>query len=186
MSIYRQGRVVMWRLPLCLLFLGLGAVTAAAEDNGLALLDVFDKTCARRPALPTALQRLAKAAGFESEHGDITPGMESGDKIDLLYFANLVRGAVTFKLDAYFSGSRDAPTVSCSMATSGVNGQDLAPLIEAAKNVTSPSIEISKDGVFGRLIWTAGADGDDRLAMTFRRDEARRASLSLTYQIRKR
>ncbi|OAF14213.1 hypothetical protein AYJ54_42365 [Bradyrhizobium centrolobii] len=176
----------MLRIPVCLLFLGLGAISAAADDNGLALLDFFEKTCARRPALPTTLQRLAKAAGFESEHGDLTPDMESGDELDLIYFAKLVRGAATFKLDAYFSGSRGAPSVSCTMTTSGVNGQDLAPAIEAAEEVTSPGTEFSKDGVIGKLNWTFGAaGGNDRLEMTFRRDEPRRTYLNLTYQIRK-
>jgi len=176
----------MLRIPICLMLLGLGAIPAAAADNGLALLGLFEKTCAQRPALPTALQRLAKAAGFESEHGDITPDMESGDKLDLIYWATLVRGAATFKLNAYFSGRRDAPSVSCTAATIGVNGQDLVAAIEAAEKVTSPSTELSKDGAFSRLKWTFGAaGGNDSLDLSFRRDEPRRTSLNLTYQIRK-
>ncbi len=185
MSIYRRARVVILGIPVCLLFLGLGAGSAAADDKGLALLDLFEKTCARRPALPTALQHLAKAAGFENEHGDLTPDMESGDELDLVYFAKLERGGATFKLDAYFSGSRGAPSVSCTMAASGVDGKDLAPAIEAAEKVASPVIEFSNDGVIGRLKWTVGgADRNDRLEMAFRRNEPHRTSLNLTYQIR--
>ena len=111
--------------------------------------------------------------------------MESGDKIDLIYGARLELGALSFSLISYFTGSRGAPWVSCSITTTGVNGQDLAPAIEAAEKVTSPSAEFSQDGVVGHLKWTFGAaDGNDRLEMIFRRDERRLAALNLTYQIR--
>jgi hypothetical protein len=186
MSIYSRGRIVMLRAPICLLLLGLGACRDAADDNGLALLGFFEKTCAWRPALPTALQQLAKAAGFASEYGDVTPDTESGDKLDLLYFAERVQDAAAFKLNAYFSGSRDAPLVICAIATVGVNGQDLAPAIEAAEKVASPATENSNDGAFGALKWAIGAaGGDDWLELRFRRDEPRRTSLTLSYQIRK-
>jgi len=174
------------RILLCLLLLCLGAAPAAADDNGLALLAFFEKTCAQRPALPTALQRLAKAAGFASEYGDIAPDAESGEKLDLIYWAKLELGAATFKLSAYFSGDRNATSVSCTIATVGVNGHDLVPAIEVAEKVASPSTELSQDGLFGRLKWKFGAaDGNDRLELSFRRDEPRRTSLNLSYQIRK-
>src|SRR5262249_25462757 len=150
------------RVPICLLLLGLGACHDAADDNGLALLGFFEKTCARRPALPTVLQHLAKAAGFASEYGDVTPDMESGDKLDLLYFAERVQDAAPFKLNAYFSGRSDAALVICTIATVGVNAQDLAPAIEAAEKVTSPGTEYSNDGASGAMKWAIGAaDGDD-------------------------
>ena len=175
------------RIPVCVLLLGLGAMPAAAADNGLALLGFFENTCARRPALPTALQALAKEVGFESTHGDIKPDMETRASIDIIYSAQLVQGAATFKLSAYFVAEIPGVTsVSCSLATTGVNAPDLAQALGAAEKVTAPSSESSPDGLTGWLKWTYGpAHGNDRLEMSFRRDELRRTSLSLIYQIRK-
>jgi hypothetical protein len=180
----------MLRIPAGLLALGLvlpdlGATSAAADGNGLVLLGLFQKTCAQRPALPTTLQRLAKAAGFESEH-TITAEMESGANLDIVYFAKLVQGAATVKMSAYFSGSRDAPVVNCSTSTTGVNAKDLATAVEAAEHVASPSTQVSNDGAVVRLKWTFGSgDANDWLEMSSRRDEPRLAGLNLSYQVRK-
>src|SRR5262245_15208586 len=67
-----------------------GAV-AAEEDNGPLLVDLFARTCALRPALPSELERIASKLGFVSEGGAITADMERGPRIDILYSAKLMK-----------------------------------------------------------------------------------------------
>jgi hypothetical protein len=176
----------MLRIPVGLVLLSLGAVPAAADGRGLALLGAFEQTCGQRPALPTVLQRLAKAVGFESQDGDIRPDLERGDKLDVTYFAKLVQGEATFGLSACFSGSTDAPEVTCSMGAIDANAKDLAAAVEAAEHVASPDTAVSKDGALVTLKWTFGAaNRSDWLEMRARRDEPRRTGLTLSYQVRK-
>lgn len=175
----------MARVSLGLLLLVLAATPAAADGRGLALLGVFEQTCGQRPALPTQLQRLAQAAGFASDNGDIRPDQETGDKLDVIYFAKLVQGEATFSLSAYFSGIIVAPVVSCSIGTIGADAKDLAAAVEATEHVTSPVAEVSNDGAMSMLKWTFGVAKSDWLELRARRDSPRRVSVALSYQVRK-
>src|SRR5215469_6349972 len=114
---------------LAMLALAGAAAVAAQEDNGPALVDLFARTCARRLALPSEIERLASGLGFVSEGGRISADMERGPRIDILYTARLTKQGANVGLTAYFDGPPDGLSVTCALTAVDVSADALAGLI---------------------------------------------------------
>lgn len=173
----------MWRTPVCALLLGLSAAPAAANDNGPALLSVFERTCGQRPALPTILQQSARAAGFDDGQLDLAPEMKTPEKLNVTYFAKLDLDGVHFILNALFVDENGALYVTCDLSAPGVD-EDVIAAIETAEKVSLPHIEVRNDGATSVLNWPS-ADGDPVIGLKLRtqRDEPRHALLTLGYKL---
>jgi hypothetical protein len=163
--------------------LALVGAAAAEEDNGPALVDLFAKTCALRPALPSEIERTALGVGFVSEGSAISANMESGPRIDILYSAKLTKQGEKVGLTAYFDGPAGGPTVTCTLTATGVSTEALPGLIEKSLNARDRTEKPAADN--NRLLtsWRVGAAGDgDMLEMSARRDPPRRASIRFVYR----
>ncbi|MEH2513028.1 hypothetical protein V1291_004382 [Nitrobacteraceae bacterium AZCC 1564] len=166
--------------------LALAGAAAAEEDNGPALVDLFAKTCALRPALPSEIERIASGVGFVSEGSAISAAMESRPQIDILYSARLTKRGEKVSLTAYFAGPVDAPTVSCGLNTIGVSAEALPGLIETSLNAHDRTEKTPADNKRLRASWRVGAaEGGDTLEVSAWRDSPRRASISFMYRSRK-
>ncbi len=161
--------------------LALAGACAAEDDNGPALVDLFARTCALRPALPSELERSATALGFVSEGPAISPEMERGPRIDIVYSARLTKRGEKVSLLAYFS-SADGPIVICSVSTVGVSAEALPGLIERSLNAHDRTEEPTADHNHLRVSWRAGAAGGSALDMSASRVSPQRASISIKYQ----
>ncbi|MFB9265106.1 hypothetical protein ACFFWD_18440 [Bradyrhizobium erythrophlei] len=170
-----------------LAMLALAGAVAAEEDQGPALVDLFARTCALRPALPSEIERTATGLGFVKDGGPISADMEAGPQIDILYMARLTKRGENVGMTAYFSGPVDGPTVICSLTTIGVSAEALPGLIERTLNAHDQTEKAANDG--NRLVanWRVGAAGsDDTLEISAWRTPPRRTSISITYRGRKR
>jgi hypothetical protein len=162
-----------------------GAV-AAEEDHGPALVDLFARTCVRRPALPSEIERMATGLGFLSDGGPISAAMESGPKIDILYMARLTQRGENVSLTAYFAGPSDGPTVICTLTAVGVSAEALPDLIEKSLKPRDRTDKPAADDIRRQASWRLGAGDGDALDMSARRDPPQRASINLEYLGRKR
>lgn len=169
-----------------LAMLMVAALAAAEEDNGPVLVDLFAGTCARRPALPSEMERIASRLGFVSEGGAVSADMERGPKIDILYMARLTRPGGKVGLTAYFTGPADGPTVSCALTATGVSPDALPSLIETALKVHDRSAKAAPDDNRRVVSWRLGDTGEgDAVEMWARPDLPRRASIQIEYRGRK-
>ncbi len=161
--------------------LALAGACAAEDDNGPALVDLFARTCALRPALPSKLERSATALGFVSEGPVISPEME-GPGMDIIYSARLTKRGEKVSLSAYFS-SADGPIVICSVSTVNVSVEALPGLIEKSLNVHDRTEEPTADHNHLRVSWRAGAaGGSDTFDMSAWQVSPQRAEISIKYQ----
>lgn len=160
---------------------------AAEEVDAPTLVDLFVKTCALRPALPSELDRIASEVGFASEHGPVSPEWESGPKIDIVYFAKLMVRGQKVGLSAYFTGPVDRPTVSCSVHSLSASTDGLADLIEQSLKTHDRTDKVTANGDRREVDWHMGAAGTgDTLELHTYQDPPRRASISTTYLGHKR
>ena len=170
-----------------LAMVALAGAIAAEEDNGSALVDLFARTCALRPALPSEMSRIASGLGFVSEGGAISAEMEAGPRIDILYSARLTKRGEKVGLTAYFDGPADGPTVTCALTAVGVSADALPGLIETSLNARDRTEKAAVDDNRRLASWRVGAAGDgDTLEMSARRESPRRASIQIVYRSRKR
>jgi len=175
-----------------LAFAGLAALAfagaaVAEEDHGPALVDLFARTCALRPALPSELDRLASGLGFVNTVGPIKPDMERGPNIDIVYFAKLTRRGETVSMDAYFTGPLDGPTVNCALNAIEVSPDTLPDVVAKSLKVRDRTEKPAEDN--GRIVtrWRFGAaDDGDTLETWTRRAAPRRASINVAYRGRKK
>ena len=169
-----------------LAMLALAGAAAAEEDNGPALVDLFARTCARRPALPSEIERLASGLGFVSEGGPISADMERGPRIDILYMARLTKQGANVGLTAYFDGPPDGLSVTCALTAVDVSADALAGLIEGSLDAHDRTEEADADHRRRQASWRVGATGGgDTLHMSAWRDSPRRASIRMVYNSRK-
>ena len=162
-----------------------GAATAD-EDNGPALVDLFASTCARRPALPSDIARIASGLGFVGD-GEITADMERGPQLDILYIARLIKADRSVSMTAYFAGPIDGPTVICTLSTAGVSAEALPGLIERSTNARERTEATGTDANQRNAIWRIGATGDDEtIDMSAWRTPPQRAAITMTYRGGKR
>lgn len=167
--------------------LALVDAATAAEDNGPTLVDLFAKTCALRPALPSEMERIGSALGFVSRGSAITAEMESGPSIDILYSARFTQRGENIGLTAYFDGPADGPTVTCSLSVTGVSAEVLPGLIETSLDARNRTEKPAVDDNRLLLSWSVGtAEDGDALEISARRDASRRASIALKYRGRQR
>ena len=169
-----------------LAMLALVSAAAAEEDHGPVLVDLFARTCALRPALPSELESTATGLGFVGD-GRISAEMEGGPNIDIVYSARLEKWGENVGISAYFSGPIDGPTVICSLTSRGVSADALPDLIEKALNAHDRTEKAANDG--NRLLasWRTGAAGDgDTLEMSSWRTSPRLTSIKIEYRGRKR
>jgi hypothetical protein len=160
----------------------LGGAVAAEEDNGPALVDLFAKTCALRPALPSEMERIALGVGLVSVD-PITADMESGPRIDILYTARLIkRGEKVGSLTAYFEGPADSPTVSCGISAVGVSAEALPALVEKSLNAHHRAEKTPADEKRLQASWRIGAKEGDMLDVSAWRTSPQRASISFNYR----
>jgi len=167
--------------------LTLAGTAAAEEDNGPALVDLFVKICARRPALPSEMERIASGLGFVSDGGGISTDMERGPQIDILYMGRLTTRSGTFGLTAYFTGPADGPTVDCALTATGVSADALPALVEKTLKVRDRTGTATPDD--NRLVvsWRLGGTADaDKVEIWARQDLPRRASIQTVYRGSKR
>jgi hypothetical protein len=171
-----------------LLLLAISGAAAAEEDHGPTLVDVFAKTCARRPALPSELELLAAELGFVTNGGPITAEMQAGPQIDIVYTARLTkRGEKVASISAYFSGPANGPTVSCAVSAFNVSAEALPGLIEKSLKVRDRADEPAADDDRRRAKWRLGAAADaDTLEMWTRQSPPRLASINIQYRGGKR
>jgi len=167
-----------------LVMLALSGAAAAEEDHGSILVDVFAKTCARRPALPSELELLAAELGFVEDGGPITADMQAGPQIDIVYTARLIkRGEKIASISAYFSGPANAPTVSCGVSAFNVSAEALPGLIEKSLKVRDRSDAPAAEDDRRQAKWRLGAAADaDTLEMSTRRNPPRLASIHVAYR----
>ncbi len=160
--------------------------TFAEEDNGPALVDLFARTCALLPALPTDMERVASVVGFVGEDKAILAELERGPRIDILYSAKLMTQGEKVGMTAYFEGPADGPTVTCTLNAVGVSADALPGLIEKSLNAQGRT-EKTADSNRLQLNWRVGAaESGDTLEASVRRDPPRRGSIQLTYRGGKR
>ena len=160
----------------------LAGAAAGEEDNGPALVDLFARTCALRPALPSELERSATALGFVSAGPAISPEMERGPRMDIVYTASMTKRGEKVSLSAYFS-SADGPLASCGVSSAGVSAEALPDRIEKSLNVHDRTVEPTTDHDHLRVSWRTGAaGGSDTLDVSAWRTSPRRASISIKYQ----
>jgi hypothetical protein len=173
----------MVRLALAgLAVFSLAGAVAAEQDNGPALVDLFARTCAKRPALPSEMARIAAKLGFVSDGGAISADMERGVRIDILYSARLPKPDGKIGLTAYFEGPADGPTVTCAVSGTGVLAETLPHLIETSLSARQRA-EKEPAGTRRLVSWRLGAaDGSDALEMSAHREPPRRGSIQLTYR----
>jgi hypothetical protein len=171
-----------------LVLLALVGATSAEEDNGSTLVDLFAKTCARRPGLPSDMALIAAELGFVQDGGPITAEMQAGPQIDIVYTARLMkRGEKVASISAYFSGPANGPTVSCAVSAFNVSAEALPALIERSLKVRDRTDEPAPDDNRIRAKWRLGAAADaDTLEMWTRRNPPRLASLNIAYRGGKR
>jgi hypothetical protein len=183
-----NGQLGMLRFALSgLAMLVLAGAVTAEEDNGPVLVDLFARTCAQRPTLPSEMERIASGLDFASEGGPISAEMETGPRIDILYSAKLMKRGEKVGLTAYFEGPIDGPTVICALTAVGVSAEALPGLIEKSLNAHDRSEKPPADDIRVRASWRAGTAGDGgTLEMSARRDSPRRASIQIVYRGRKR
>jgi hypothetical protein len=163
-----------------------GAV-AAEEDHGPMLIDLFAKTCARRPALPSEIERMATGLDFVSDGHPISAAMENGPQIDILYMARLTQRGENVSLTAYFAGPADAPTVICTLSAVGVSAEALPDLIEKSLKPGDRTDKASADDNRRQANWRLGAAGEgDALDMSAWRTPPRRAAINIEYRAGKR
>jgi hypothetical protein len=166
-----------------LVMLALAGTAAGAEDHGPALVELFAKTCALRPALPGDLERIASALGFVSDGGPIKPELERGPRIDVVYMARLKKRGEDIALSAYFEGPADGPTVSCALNSVGVSADALPELIEKALSARDRAEKASSDNRRLQASWRVKASGDDdTLEMSAWREAPQRASIHIAYR----
>ena len=168
-----------------LALLTLAGVAAADEDNGPALVDLFARTCARRPALPSEMERMASGLGFVSDSGAISADMERGPKIDILYMARLTRPSAKFGLTAYFTGPADGPTVNCALTATGVSPDALPALVEKTLKVQDRTGKAAPDDKRLVVSWRLGAADGNKVEIWAHQDLPRRASIQVEYRGRK-
>jgi hypothetical protein len=157
---------------------------AAEEDNGAALIDLFVKTCARRLRLPSEIERSASRLGFVSSNPAISPDMESGPRIDILYSARLTQRNLAVGMTAYVEGPTDGPTVVCTLNATGVSADALVALIEKSLNARDRTERPTGNDNRLAANWRVG-DGET-LEMSVWRTPPYRASISMTYRGGKR
>jgi hypothetical protein len=157
---------------------------AAEEDNGPALVDLFVKTCGRRSHLPSEIERGASRLGFVSANEAISPDMERGPGIDILYSARLTQRNMDVGMTAYFAGPIDGPTVVCTLNTVGVSADALPALIEKSLNARDRTARSTGNDNRLAANWRVG-DGET-LEMSVWRTPPQRASISMTYRGQKR
>ena len=178
----------MIRLALAgLAVLTLAGPAASEELDAPTLVNLFVKTCALRPALPSELYRIASEVGFASEYGPIRAELESGPKIDIVYAAKLMVRGEKVSLTAYFTGPVDGPEVVCSVQSLSVSPDGLADLIAQSLRTYDRTDKATADGNRLQVDWHLGAAGTgDKLELRAYQDPPRRASISLDYVGRKR
>jgi hypothetical protein len=183
MDRHERGIISMFRFALVgSVILMLTSAAAAEEVDGPVLVDLFANTCMRRPALPSELDRIASQLGFISEHGPISAEMESGSKIDILYFAKLMVRGEKVSLSAYFTGPVDAPTVSCKVGSLKASTDRLPELVEQSVETYERSDEVTADGNRLEVKWRLGAaDSGDTLELRSYQDPVQRASITINY-----
>lgn len=164
--------------------LALAGAAAAEDDNTALLVDLFAKTCALKPALPSQIERTATGIGFVSD-SPITSEMERGPRIDILYMAKLIRrGEKLGSMTAYFAGPDDGPSVTCTVTATGVSADALPGLIETSLKARERTAKPSNDDNHRLASWRAGSG--DIIDMSAWRTPPRRASISITYVATKR
>jgi len=169
-----------------LAILAFAGAAVADEDNGPALVDLFAKTCARRPALPSDIARLATGLGFVGD-GTVTAEMERGPQIDILYIARLAKAERNVSMTAYFAGPVEGPTVICTLSTAGVSAEALPRPIETSLNARDRTETAGTDTNQRKASWHVGAAGDgDTLDLSAWRTSPQRASVTITYRGAKR
>jgi hypothetical protein len=168
--------------------LALVGAASAEEDNGPTLVDLFAKTCARRPGLPSDMALLAAELGLVKDGGPITAEMQAGPEIDVVYMARLMkRGEKVASISAYFSGPANGPTVSCAVSAVNVSAEALPGVIEKSLKVRDRTDEPAADDDRRRAKWHLGAAADaDTLEMWTRRNPPRLASINIEYRGGKR
>jgi len=156
--------------------------TAAEEVEAPILVDLFVNTCMRRPALPSELDRIASQLGFVSENGAISVELESGPKIDILYFAKLMVRGEKVGISAFFYGPIEAPTVSCKVGSLKASTDGLPELIEQSVETYERSEKVIADGNGLQTKWRLRAgDSGDTLELRSYQHPAPRASINIEY-----
>ncbi len=174
--------MVRWGLA-ALVVLALAGAAAAEEDHGPVLVDLFARICARRPALPSEIERLATGLGFVSDGGPISAAMESGPQIDILYMARLTQRGENVSLTAYFAGPADGPTVICTVSAVGVSAEVLPDLIEKSLRARDRTDKASTNDNQRQASWRLGAAGEGgALEMSAWRAPPRRAAINIEYR----
>ncbi|MEW6640969.1 MAG: hypothetical protein AB1586_10730 [Pseudomonadota bacterium] len=172
-------------------FAGLAMLTlvspaAAEDDHGPELVALFAKTCALRPALPSELAKIVTGLGFVSDD-KISPDMEAGPKIDIVYRARFTRSGQNISLGAYFGESLDKLDVSCSLDTIGASADALPGLIEKSLDAHDRTEQAANDGKRLVASWHTGAAGSgDTIGLSAWRTSPQRSSINITYHSRKK
>jgi hypothetical protein len=163
--------------------LAFAGAAAAEEDNSALLVDLFAKICTPKPARPSQIERVATGLGFVSDN-PVTPEMERGANIDVVYFARLMkRGEKVAGISAYFTGPDDGPSVSCSVSATGVSTDTLPGLIETSLKARERTDKPTENERYHRASWRAGAD---TIEMSAWQTPPRRGSISMSYVGHKR
>lgn len=109
-----------------------------AADEAVGLVELFSRTCALTPALPSALNQRAILAGFSPAQPPIKPEQESEPILDLVYSARFARADMRVSLSAYFSGDAREATVSCGLSSEGVTPKGLRSALESSMPLGEP------------------------------------------------
>jgi hypothetical protein len=161
-----------------------GMGEASAEDNGARLLQIFEQTCAGKPASGAALDASARSLGYANQNWPVAPD-DSRRALDDVYFWKLPDQGSKFAIDAYFAGPRAHYRVVCGLHADHV---DVAAFVASVKREMKLAEASEKtDAETGRVTygWTGQTGGgEDVLEVAAFRNG--RVSVTLTYDVRGR
>ena len=163
--------------------LGLAVVCEApAADNGERLVQVFSKTCAKKPVTAGAMDTLARGLGYSHQNGPVAADDPKRDPDDV-HFWKLREQGSNFAIDAYFSGPRAHYQVSCSIKADDIAAAAFLAVLKRETTLPDPqSTKLDPDSGSSTYIWTAEVDGaQDKLEVNASRNG--RVRIALTYVV---
>ena len=157
---------------------------AAAADDGVRLLELFQKTCGLKPDTGRALDALASPLGYVAKDTEALANEKSVDSYGALYHWRLPDSGPSFHLDVYLSGEPDKYQFACGIAAENVDGDALVAGLKAGMKLDEPLQETKPDSATITLTWKLGAKAmPDSLVFSLR--SRGRSDIEFTYWVKK-
>ena len=181
-----KGEHMRFLLPCAVMVLGvlgIGAASADDNDNAVRLVELFAKTCAKKPASAEALDTLARGLGYIHQHGPV-PADDPTRNYDDIHSWKLRDQDSNFGISTYFEGPRAHYQVSCSLSASNVAGPSIMAVIKSKTALPDPqSTKLDSESGRSNFNWTTEIDGEqEKLDVSAATNG--RASISISYFVK--